>query len=89
MGQTRYNYPMQSRLKKLHYHSWHRGTRENDLLLGRFADQTLEALTSEELTQYEALLNLPDTTLYEWMSGQGEPPVEFQPLVAKIRAFHA
>lgn len=36
-------------LKKLTHQSWHRGTRENDLLLGLFADEVLPTLSREEL----------------------------------------
>jgi antitoxin CptB len=78
---------MQLKIKKLHYHSWHRGTRENDLLLGRFSDDSLEKLTSEELAQYEALLNQPDSLIYDWVTGQAEAPADLTAIVGKIRVF--
>ena len=33
------------RRKRLRYRSWHRGMKEMDLILGRFADQALAAMS--------------------------------------------
>ena len=38
-----------------YFRSWHRGTREMDLFLGRFAERYLAELSEAELGQYEAL----------------------------------
>jgi antitoxin CptB len=62
------------RRKRLLYRSWHRGTREADLLLGPFAERHLAALTPRQLDCYEALLDENDGTLYDWISGRGAPP---------------
>jgi hypothetical protein len=43
----------ESRRKKLRFRSWHRGMREMDFVLGRFADAGIDALTGDELDQYE------------------------------------
>ncbi len=61
------------RRKRLRFRSWHRGTRELDLMLGRFADRHIDRLTTEQLDRYEALINQPDPDIYRWVSG-GEPP---------------
>ena len=58
----------ETRLKRLRFRSWHRGTREMDLLLGRFADAHLAELTLEELDLYEAVLRCADQDLYEWIT---------------------
>lgn len=60
--------------KRLRFRSWHRGTREMDLLLGGFADARLAALTPAQLDRYEALLELGDPDLYAWISGREPPP---------------
>jgi len=76
-------------LKKLSYLSWHRGTRENDLLLGRFADAYLESMTHEELTQYERLLAQPDPDIYDWVVQKKPVPFpELAALIDKIRNFY-
>ena len=48
------------RRKRLIFRSWHRGTREADLLLGRFADQYLERFSAAELDLYEELIGYSD-----------------------------
>jgi antitoxin CptB len=64
------------RRKRLRFRSWHRGTREVDLLLGPFADRHLPELTPRQLDRYEALLGENDATLYDWISGRVAPPPE-------------
>ena len=60
------------RRKRLRFRSWHRGTRELDLLLGRFADRYVDGLTPDQLDRYEALIEEPEPDIYRWISG-GEP----------------
>ena len=72
------------RLKRLRFRSWHRGTREMDLLLGRFADAHLAAFTPEELDCYEALLKQSDPDLYSWITDAETPPPEFNHDVMKL-----
>jgi antitoxin CptB len=64
------------RRKRLLFRSWHRGTREADLLLGPFAERHLGEMTLGQLDLYEALLEENDATLYDWISGRAEPPAE-------------
>jgi antitoxin CptB len=58
------------RRKRLRFRAWHRGMRELDLILGKFVDRHLSGLSEEDLTELEGLLEIPDTTLYRWISGQ-------------------
>jgi antitoxin CptB len=60
--------------KRLIYRSWHRGTREMDLLLGSFADKHMPSFGKAELSLYEALLEQSDPDLYDWILGKEEPP---------------
>ena len=75
------------RRKRLRFRSWHRGTRELDLMLGRFADRHIDGLTPEQLDRYEALIECPDPDIYRWISG-GEtlPPEHDNDVVEMIRA---
>jgi antitoxin CptB len=76
------------RRKKLQFRSWHRGTRELDLILGTFADAAIETLDEGELDDYERLLNLPDTDLMDWMlTGKPVPADIDNALVRRILAF--
>ena len=60
--------------RKLLFRSWHRGMREMDLILGSFADAQIDALTGEELAQYERLLEISDTMLLPWITGEQPVP---------------
>jgi antitoxin CptB len=45
-------------------------------------------LEAAELDQFEALLEIGDNELYDWLSGRAEPPPEHDTaLLARIRAF--
>jgi antitoxin CptB len=65
---------LEVRRKRAYFISWHRGTREMDLLIGGFAERYLASLTPEELRRYEQLLQLPDSDLYAWVTGQADIP---------------
>lgn len=62
------------RRDRLRFRSWHRGTREMDLLLGSFADANLYAFSADEVDQYEAILELSDPDLYNWITGNEAVP---------------
>lgn len=84
--------PLSMRRRKLHFRSWHRGMRELDLILGSFADAAIQDLTATEIDQYEQLLDLPDTDLLSWLTGEKPVPeaVEagiFPRILAFSRAF--
>ncbi len=64
------------RRKRLKYRSQHRGTRELDLLLGRFAAERLDALDAAQVDRFEALLEAPSPLVYAWVTGQDAPPPE-------------
>ncbi len=76
------------RLKRLAMRSWRRGTREMDLLLGRFADAELAGLSPEALDGYESLIAEDDPDLYRWISGQASIPPRHAEIVARIRRCH-
>ncbi len=59
-------------LKRLRYRAWHRGTRELDLILGRFADEHADSMSEDELASFEALLDAADPDIYYWVVGGGE-----------------
>lgn len=65
------------RRKRLLFRSWHRGTREIDLLLGSFAERHLASLSEAQLDRYEALLGNDDGDLFDWITGRAMPPMEW------------
>jgi antitoxin CptB len=77
------------RRRRLHFRVWHRGMREVDLLLGRFADATIADLDESELASFEALLAIPDPQVLAWVTGEMEVPMEANsPLLRRILAFY-
>jgi antitoxin CptB len=72
------------RRKRLSFRSWHRGTRESDLILGRFADQHLAGFDEDQLDQYEALLDCPDADIFDWVSGRAAPPPQHDHDVTRL-----
>ena len=63
-GSTRSSSGLDDRRKRLLFRCWHRGTREMDLILGRFADAEIANLTDDELAKLEHLMEVPDPDLY-------------------------
>lgn len=75
--------------KKLIFRSWHRGTREIDLLLGRFADAHVPQFNAQDLQDYEDLLKNNDPDLYNWITGKEEPPANIMSdVLKKIMTHH-
>jgi antitoxin CptB len=72
------------RRKRLLFRSWHRGTREADLLLGSFAEANLAAFDDIRLDRYEALLECPDADLFDWITGRAAPPSEYDSDVTRL-----
>ena len=72
------------RRKRLLFRSWHRGTREADLILGRFADEHLAGFDEAQLDRYEALLDCPDPDIFDWVSGRAFPPPEHDHDVTRL-----
>ena len=64
------------RRKRLLFRSWHRGTKETDLLLGSFAEEHLAEMSEAQLACYEALLQENDAVLFDWITGRRAPPPE-------------
>ena len=64
--------------KRLKFRSWHRGTREMDLLMGTFADKHLPDFTEEQLQSYENALGYSDPDLYNWYSGREDIPANVE-----------
>ena len=58
--------------RKLSFRSWHRGTREMDLLMGNFADYILPDLDETGLDAYARLLEENDPDLYDYYCDRKE-----------------
>ena len=64
------------------FRALHRGTKECDLMLGGFVRRHISTLTPDEL---EAIMELPDVDLADWLSGRRPIPSEVRgPLLDRI-----
>lgn len=88
-GSTRSSVGLDDRRKRLLFRCWHRGTREMDLILGRFADAEIATLADGELVELERLMEVPDPDLYAALIGDTPPPRDAGALFNRIKAFRA
>jgi antitoxin CptB len=80
---------LDARRRKALFRSWHRGMREMDILMGRFADAELVSLSEAELDDYEILIDAQDQDIFGWLTGEMDiPPAYDTPVFRKILAFH-
>jgi antitoxin CptB len=80
---------LEERRRKLRFRAWHRGTREMDLVLGRFADAELAGMSVAELDAFEALMEASDPDLFAWVAGQAKVPADQDsPMFRRLTAFH-
>ena len=89
-GTIRSSGGLDDRRKRLLFRCWHRGTREMDLILGRFADAEIVAMRDDELAELERLIELPDPDLYAALIGDTPLDAEYATaLFDRIKAFRA
>lgn len=74
--------------RRLQFRSWHRGTREADLLLGSFAERYLHGFTGDQLRRFDRLLRNSDPDLYNWMTGREPIPSEYDNDVMDLLKSH-
>lgn len=75
-----------ARRRRLLYRATHRGTFENDLMIGGFVRANLGIFTDAELDAMEDLLELPDVDLADWLTGRRDiPPEDATPMLLRIR----
>jgi antitoxin CptB len=77
------------RRRRAAYRAAHRGTKEMDILLGRYAGEMLQTMTDPDLASFEELLEASDTDLQRWIMRPGEvADPAYARWVGKIKRFH-
>ncbi len=75
-----------ARRRRLLYRATHRGTYENDILLGGFVQRHIDTLHEPELAVLEMLLDVPENELADWLTGRlPVPPDADTPMLQRIR----
>lgn len=78
---------LETRRRRLVFRARHRGTFETDILIGGFVDRNVDRMDAAALTDMEAVLEMPDPDLSDWLFGRLPLPKERETpmLVAMIR----
>ncbi|CAN7397201.1 succinate dehydrogenase assembly factor 2 [Bosea sp. LjRoot237] len=88
-GSTRTSADLDPRRRKILFRAWHRGMRETDLIMGRFADAEVGGLSEAELDEFERLIEVLDRDLLSWITGEAEVPSNYDSDVfRRLKAFH-
>ncbi len=74
-----------TRRRRLIFRAHHRGTKEADLMIGGFVSRSIAAMTDADLDALEAILELPDVELSDWLTGRVPVPPELRtPLMERM-----
>ncbi|WP_417617697.1 succinate dehydrogenase assembly factor 2 [Parasphingorhabdus sp.] len=67
----------ETRLKRLQFRAWHRGTREADFLIGGFFDRYSDDWSEQDMDWFEKLLVEDDVDVMAWAIGTLPVPPAF------------
>ena len=74
------------RRRRILFRATHRGTYENDILIGGFVRRRLLTFTDAELDAIEAVMEHPDAILGDWLMGRAPIPPEVDtPMLQAVR----
>lgn len=74
------------RRRRILFRATHRGTYENDILIGGFVRRRLSAFTVAELDAIEAVMEHPDAVLADWLTGRQPIPDDVDtPMMRAVR----
>ena len=80
----------ETRQRRALFRATHRGTKEMDWMIGRFAVAKLPGMDKSALDRFELLLDVTDVELDAWlMKARRTVTPEFEAVIADIRQFHA
>jgi antitoxin CptB len=76
------------RRRRLLFRATHRGTFENDLMIGGFVRAHFLNLTEADVDALEAVMEMPDTDLADWLTGRVPIPADEEtPMLRRMRDF--
>ncbi len=78
--------PIATRLARMKFRAWHRGTREADYMFGGFFDTFHAEWDEADLVWFEALLDEDDVDVLAWALGTAAAPEQFHgPLLMRFQ----
>lgn len=76
----------ESRLRRMQFRAWHRGTKEADLLVGGFFDTYARGWSVDQAAWFEALLDEEDVDIMAWAIGTAPAPARYEgPMMQALR----
>jgi antitoxin CptB len=66
-----------TRLKRMQFRAWHRGTREADYMIGGYFDRFSADWDDEALAWFETLLEEEDVEIMAWAIGTAPVPERY------------
>ena len=76
-----------TRLKRLKFRAWHRGTKEADYMMGGFYDRFSAEWSDAELDWFEALIEEQDVDIMGWAIGSIPVPDAWRgPMIERMQA---
>ena len=77
--------PHEIRLKRMGLRAMRRGTKEMDLVLGKYARDRLAGMDPGALDHFERFMEEGDNDLWSWITGQVAVPAQYKALIDDIR----
>ncbi len=74
---------LDARRRRILFRATHRGTYENDLLVGGFVRARISAFTDAELDALEDVMELADVELADWLTGRRPIPAEMDSAILR------
>jgi antitoxin CptB len=77
------------RRRRALWRATHRGSKEMDFLLGRFAEQALDGMNAAEIAVFERLIEAPDPAIEGCvLEGYSLGETDLDELIERLRRFH-
>jgi antitoxin CptB len=78
--------PLDQRRRRILFRATHRGSHEADILVGDYVSARIGTMSESELDDLEAVMELPDVDLADWLSGRRPIPRECDtPILRQMR----
>ena len=77
------------RRRRALWRATHRGSKEMDFLLGRYAERTLDEMNAAEIAVFERLIEAPDPAIESCvLEGYSLGERDLDELIERLRRFH-
>jgi antitoxin CptB len=77
------------RRRRALWRATHRGSKEMDFLLGRFAETALDGMNAADIGVFERLIDTPDPDIeMSLFGGQSLGEADLDELIGRLRRFH-